>query len=226
MEEIIIEIRDAEGGEDAKLLVKDMADIYLKWSNINNIGSKILESKEGFVSIWLKGKNIKSIFNNEVGTHCWHRVPPTEKRGRVHSSTIAVSVIDKETFRPSSIEVNPKDVERKYTCSGGKGGQNVNRRSTCVILIHKPTGIIVRSEENRTQGKNEVAAWERLRKILQEGVNKDSESSLRNSRYNPNSAPIKRRTYKVKDCIVIDHISGKKDNLTKILKGNINALHA
>ncbi len=51
MEEIIIEIRDAEGGEDAKLLVKDMADIYLKWSNINNIGSKILESKEGFVSI-------------------------------------------------------------------------------------------------------------------------------------------------------------------------------
>ena len=153
-------------------------------------------------------------------------MPPTEKRGRVHSSTIAVSVIDKETFRASSVEVNPKDVERKYTCSGGKGGQNVNRRSTCVILIHKPTGTIVRSEENRTQAKNEVAAWDRLKKILQEGVNKDSQSNLRNSRYNPNSKPIKRRTYKVKDCIVIDHISGKKDNLSRILKGNIDVLHA
>ena len=175
----------------------------------------------------MKGNNVRKVFQNEVGTHCWHRIPPTEKRGRVHTSTIAVSVLDPKSFEPEKIHIDRKDVETKYTCSGGKGGQNVNRRSTCVILIHKPTGTIVRSEENRTQGKNEVAAWERLRSILQNSANKGSVNNLRNSRYNPNDTKaIKRRTYKVKDCIVVDHTSGKKDNLSKVLKGNIEILHA
>jgi peptide chain release factor 1 len=222
MEEIIIEIRDFEGGEDSKLLVNEMVNIYIKWCNLNSKKYKILESKNGFTSFSVTGNGVKSFFDKEIGTHCWHRVSPTEKRGRIHTSTVAVSVMGKEIFSKKEIDINPKDVEVQYTRSGGKGGQNVNKRSTCVILKHIPSGIIIRSEENRTQGKNEDAAWTRLRSILQNGANGEHVDVMRKSRYNPNSSSqIKRRTYKVKDSIVTDHVSGKKENLTNILKGKI-----
>lgn len=173
----------------------------------------------------MKGNNVRKVFQNEVGTHCWARNPPTEKRGRIHTSTIAVSVLDPKSFKVENVYIDMRDVIVQYTCSGGKGGQNVNRRSTCVILTHKPTGIIIRSEENRTQGKNQSAGLERLRMMLQNISNDGHNNNLRKSRYNPNDRPIKRRTYRVKDCIVIDHISGKKENLSKILKGHIEILH-
>lgn len=167
---------------------------------------------------------MKSVFDNEVGTHYWQRIPPTEKRGRVHTSTIAVSILDKNLLSNKKVKINHRDIDIEYTCSGGKGGQNVNRRSTCVILKHKPTGIIIRSEENRTQEKNEKAAFDRLEKLIQRQIDDDKEKILRTCRYNPNKDPIKRRTYRVKDYTVVDHVSGKKASLKDILKGKIELI--
>ena len=120
------------------------------------------------------------------------------------------------------------DVIVKFTSSGGKGGQNVNRRSTCCILIHKPTGIIVRSEENRTQGKNEAAAWKRLQEKLNKINDSEFNSKIKTKRFDQigyGARNNKKRTYRVQDGIVIDHVTNKKVKLKDVYKGNIGKLH-
>ena len=128
----------------------------------------------------------------------------------------------------SKININKNDVERQYTCSGGKGGQNVNRRSTCVILLHKPTGIMVRSEESRTQGKNEEAAWIRLEEKLQninDNLYKEEVKSDRFEQIGYGDRNDKRRTYRIVDGVVLDHLTNKRITTKDLYKGKIKSLH-
>jgi peptide chain release factor 1 len=125
--------------------------------------------------------------------------------------------------------LNKTEVHRQYTCSGGKGGQNVNRRSTCVILTHRPTGIMVRSEENRTQAKNEEAAWKRLEEKLQVLANISHNEKVKENRFNQigyGNRNEKRRTYREQDGYVLDHVTNKKITIKELYKGNIRSLHA
>lgn len=124
--------------------------------------------------------------------------------------------------------LNKNDVDVQYTCSGGKGGQNVNRRSTCVILTHRPTGLMVRSEENRTQGKNEEAGWKRLEEKLRtidDGVNGEKVKQTRFDQIGYGNRNDKRRTYREQDGFVLDHVSDKKITIKELYKGNIKLLH-
>lgn len=133
-----------------------------------------------------------------------------------------------ESSKPKYV-LNKNEVERQYTCSGGKGGQNVNRRSTCVILTHKPTGIMVRSEENRTQGKNEEAAWKRLEEKLAEINDGKVGAQVKETRFNQigyGNRNDKRRTYREQDGFVLDHVSEKRITIKELYKGNIKLLHA
>jgi peptide chain release factor 1 len=133
-----------------------------------------------------------------------------------------------ENTKPKFI-LNKNEVERQYTCSGGKGGQNVNRRSTCVILTHKPTGIMVRSEENRTQGKNEEAAWKRLEEKLSQINEGAVGEKIKETRFNQigyGNRNDKRRTYREQDGFVMDHVTGKRITIKELYKGNIRQLHA
>jgi peptide chain release factor 1 len=126
------------------------------------------------------------------------------------------------------IIINKNDVERQYTCSGGKGGQNVNRRSTCVILLHKPTGIIVRSEESRTQGKNEEAAWVRLEEKLQKLNDNQYTNKVKSVRFEQigyGDRNDKRRTYRIVDGFVLDHVTNKRITVKELYKGKIKSLH-
>jgi peptide chain release factor 1 len=133
-----------------------------------------------------------------------------------------------ESTKPKFV-LNKSEVERQYTCSGGKGGQNVNRRSTCVILTHKPTGIMVRSEENRTQGKNEEAAWKRLEEKLSQINDGAIGEKVKETRFNQigyGNRNDKRRTYREQDGFVLDHVTGKRITIKELYKGNIKQLHA
>ena len=225
IQEITIEIRDAEGGEDSKLLVHDMADIYLRFAQINGHKSSVKESRDGFVCIWLTGNNVKNIFEQEEGNHRFQRVPPTEKRGRVQTSSITVSVIDRKDLAFVKIKVDPNDVEKDYIRGTGNGGQKKNKTSSCVVLRHTPTGIIVRCEDQRNRTQNEIVAWDRLQQRLQDIYNTSKVSSLKDSRIKTTHRGEKRRTYRVQDGIVVDHVTGKRVDIKQIYKGNIDLLH-
>lgn len=225
MEKIIIEIRASEGGLDSKLLVKDLMGIYVKSCKIKGFDCKIIENRDGFISICVSGKEVKKYFNNESGSHRFLRIPPTEKRGRTQTSIITVAIID-----PTKIfeyKINREEVEKHYTRSSGPGGQNVNRRSTCVQLTHIPSGIQIKCQDTRDQKKNEEIAWIRLEEKLKIIEIEKITNSISENRFNQignSGRSIKKRSYRVKENLVIDHETGKTCTFKEFSKGEIDLI--
>lgn len=152
-------------------------------------------------------------------------MPPTERNGRVHTSTVTVAVI---TENKSLFKLNMNDVETKYCRSQGNGGQNINKVNTCVVLTHLPTGIQAKCQETRHQHKNEEIAWKKLKEHLLEIHNKGQVSTENLDRKNQVGSGMrgdKRRTYQVKHNIVTDHVTGKRTDMNSIYKGEIQKLH-
>ncbi len=225
MENIIIEIRASEGGKDSKLLVEDLRDIYLKTARSHNFDFKLTNSREGFTSIWLSGEGVTSFFKNESGGHRFLRVPPTETRGRTQTSTITVALINPDDIL--KFDFNRQDVDKQYTRSSGSGGQNVNKVSSCVILTHRPSGTQVKCQDTRDQKKNEEIAWVRLESRLKsveeekhsQKVYQDLYSQIGNS-----SRSDKKRSYRIKEDLVIDHETGKQCSFRDFNRGKIELL--
>ena len=225
MKNIIIEIRAAEGGNDSKLLVNDLMDIYIKSAKVNDFNYQIKEKIDGFASIWITGREVYSFYKNEIGSHCFVRVPPTEKYNRTQTSIITVAIID-----PSKIfeyHLNKNDVRKQFTRSRGKGGQHVNKTSSCCVLTHIPSGIQVRAEDTRVQAKNEEFAWERLyqklKSIEEDKFNKIQYKNL-SIQVGTGNRGTKRRTYRIKDNLVIDHVTDKQASFRDIQKGKLELL--
>ena len=226
MEQIYVEIRDSEGGQDAKLLVQDMANIYLKAAQQENFNASTSVWRDGFVCLWISGKHVKRFFQHESGGHRWQRISPTEKRGRTHTSTVSVVILD--PIEINNIEIDFNVVKRTYTRGTGPGGQHRNKVETCVVLKHIPTDIVVKVDNGRSRHHNEQTAWKelktRLYKLQQSKLDKQR-SLERNKQIVSGGRGDKRRTYRVSDNQVTDHITGKKTTLKNVLKGRIKLLH-
>lgn len=170
----------------------------------------MLDCRDGFVTLSVSGKKSYSVFQNEGGGHRWQRVPPNEKRNRVHTSTITVAVLPVENSK--EIHVSDRDIEMK-TCRGsGPGGQHRNKVNTAVQLRYLPTNLIVRCETYKSQFQNREVAMEILRAKLAAGLKKKEENKindLRDSQVGSGKRGDKRRTIRVQHGIVEDHITGQ-----------------
>jgi len=221
---IVVELRAAEGGEDSKLLVKDMAAMYIKAARNNNFVVTNEHWKEGLVSIWLTGNGVKKYFQNESGGHRWQRVPPTERKGRVHTSTITVAVLEQNFYQ--EVEINTNELQIETTRGSGAGGQHKNVTDSCVVITHIPTGIKV-VRDGRNQHKNKEDALEEIKKRVNTFYRTGHEEEVvekRNGQIGNGERSDKKRTYREKDDRVIDHETGKSASLKQFMRGKLELL--
>jgi len=224
-ESVIVEIRAAEGGEDARLLVIEQFALYSRYMARKQLQYDVLEQRPNILIFRVTGNDAARAFHNEGGGMRWQRVPPTERKGRVHTSTVTVAVLREPT--PAEVLINPSDLDYK-TCRGsGAGGQHRNTTDSAVQLTHKPTGIMVRVESERSQHQNKETALSLLRARLLEQQQMSLAQKHNGKRRNQVGSGMrgdKRRTCQVQNGQVTDHVTGKKLSLDKYLRGCVDDL--
>ena len=228
--EIVLEVRAGAGGDEASLFAWELAHMYEKFAEAEGFSWKTnYESKSDLngykeASFEIKGKDIYSKMRYETGVHRVQRIPATEKNGRVHTSTASVAVLP--IRKKVNFEINPADIEMEYSRSGGKGGQNVNKVETAVRLIHKPTGIDVRSTNQRSQQANRESAMAILVAKLQQ-LEEEKEAKKyageRKNQIGTGDRSEKIRTYNFpQDRLTDRRIKKSWHNLPKIMEGGIS----
>ena len=230
--DLIMEIRAGAGGEEAALFAADLAVMYQgyciqKGWSFRKIDESVSEHG-GYreVVFEIKGDGVWDELQYEMGVHRVQRIPDTEKNGRIHTSTASVAVMP--VFKKTTIEIHASDIEMEYTHSGGAGGQNVNKVETAVRLIHKPTGIAIRCQSERSQLQNREKAMLLLVSKLQQM--KDEEESKkyaadRKNQIGTGDRSEKIRTYNILQDRVTDHrIKQSWHNLEKVMIGNIGPI--
>ena len=230
---VIMEIRAGAGGDEASLFAGDLFNTYNKFINNKNWNSKILDSNKaeigGYKSITFKveGSNAFSNLKYEGGVHRVQRVPETEKGGRIHTSTVSVAVLP-EPDKKVDIEINPEDLRVDTYRASGPGGQYVNTRDSAVRITHKPTGVVVSSQNERSQNQNKENAMSILKaKILEHRQKKirEKQEKKRKSQIGQAKRSQKIRTYNYLQDRVTDHrIEKSWHNLESVLDGNLDQI--
>jgi peptide chain release factor 1 len=239
--EIVLEVRAGAGGDEASLFAWELAHMYEKFSVLQGWLWRVnYESKSDLngykeASFEIKGsakdgasKNVYRMMRYETGVHRVQRIPATEKNGRVHTSTASVAVLP--IRKKVSIKIDPSEFEMEYSRSGGKGGQNVNKVETAVRIIHKPTGLDVRSTNERSQLANREKAMMILTAKLQQ-LEEEKEAKkyagVRKEQIGTADRSEKIRTYNFPQDRVTDHrIKKSWHNLPKIMEGDIGNIIA
>lgn len=229
---IIVEIRAGAGGDEASLFAGDLARMYQRYAAKRGWGFSILDSNEsslnGYKSLVaeMKGEGVYDAFKHESGVHRVQRVPSTERSGRVHTSTASVAVLPIVEAR--EVNIHPNDLEVTFSRAGGPGGQNVNKVETAVRILHKPSGIVVGSREERSQNANREKAMEVLRAKLYEIEQTRATgnvSEIRREQVGTADRSEKIRTYNFPDDRITDHRIGKKwHNIEKIMEGDMDPI--
>ena len=230
--ELVLEVRAGAGGDEASLFAQDLAIMYEKYSEKNGWRFSSINKSENAVggykeaSFEIKGKDCYRKLRYETGVHRIQRIPATEKSGRVHTSTASVAILP--IRKKTNFEINPADIEMEFSRSGGAGGQNVNKVETAVRLVHKPTGIDVRSTSERSQQKNREKAMQILQaKLEMVKMEEDAKklSSERKDQIGTGDRSEKIRTYNVLQDRVTDHRLKKSwHNIEGIFAGDIGGI--
>ena len=230
--EVVLEVRAGAGGNEAALFACQLAEMYERYASRQGWEFKKIDVSENDLggykeaSFEIKGKDVYRKLRFETGVHRIQRVPVTEKSGRIHTSTASVAVLPIRS--KTQLEINPADIEVEFSRAGGPGGQNVNKVETAVRLLHKPTGMVVRSTSERNQQKNREKAMHILVAKL-EAIHEEEESkklsSERKEQIGRADRSEKIRTYNVLQDRVTDHrIKESWHNIESIFAGNIDAM--
>lgn len=228
--EIILEVRAGAGGEEAALFAEQIAFMYERYvekegwqyRTLNESRSSLGGYKE--VSIEIRGKDSYKKLRYETGVHRVQRIPSTEKSGRIHTSTASVAILP--IRKKQKVEINPADIEIEFSRSGGAGGQNVNKVETAVRVIHKPSGIDVRSTSERSQQKNREQAMSILHAKLEQ-LTREQEAQKttdeRREQVKTADRSEKIRTYNFPQDRITDHrIKKSWSNIERILEGDLD----
>jgi peptide chain release factor 1 len=220
--EIILEARAGAGGDEAALFAYQLVEMYCRYAESKGWQWKMIDE----LTVEIKGKDVYKLMRFETGVHRVQRVPATEKNGRIHTSTASIAILPIK--KKVKFEINPSDLDMEYSRSGGAGGQNVNKVETAVRLIHRPSGIDVRSTSERSQLANREKAFEILTAKLQQLKEQEEAAKYagdRKSQIGTADRSEKIRTYNFPQDRVTDHrIRQNFSNIEGLMAGKIDKI--
>jgi peptide chain release factor 1 len=179
----------------------------------------------GVLTLRFRGPSALRLFGPEGGGHRWQRVPPTEKRGRVQTSSVTVAVLPESSS--SKLTVDPSDVREDCYVGSGPGGQHRNKTATAIRLTHIPTGTVVCCENERSQGQNKRQAWAVLSARIASSVaeqRQSKENGARREQIGTGYRGDKIRTVQMQNDRVTNHVTGRKCSAKRYLKGELEAI--
>jgi peptide chain release factor 1 len=229
---VVVEIQGAEGGDEAALFAADLFRMYTRWAEKKGWKVDVVESSPNGIGGYDKiifevhGQGAYSQLKYEGGVHRVQRVPKTEAQGRIHTSAATVSVLPEAD--PVEVELKPEDLEIKASTSTGPGGQSVNTTYSAIRITHRPSGLMVSIQDEKSQLQNKEKAMRVLRARLYEMKLAEQQEAIgaqRRGMVRSGNRSEKIRTYNFKDNRVTDHrINLTLHKLDRVMQGDLDDL--
>jgi len=225
--DVIVEIRAGAGGDEAGLWAGDLYRMLTRFAERKGFSTETLDAADGSFTFEVKGDGAYSVFKYEGGTHRVQRVPETESQGRIHTSTATVAVLPEA--EDVEVQIDPNDLDIDVYRSSGPGGQSVNTTDSAVRITHKPTGVVVSMQDEKSQLQNRERAMKVLRARLYErklAEQQAEQAADRRAQVGTGERAEKIRTYNFPQRRVTDHrVHGLTvHNLDQVLAGELDEI--